>query len=68
MNPQNEYYTSNYDLSKFNSNFLGAGVRLAPPNGIFGMQHFNMIELRYGHYTRSIAMNANIITMNIKLK
>jgi hypothetical protein len=65
---QNEYYTSNYDLSKFNSNFLGAGVRLAPPNGIFGMQHFNMIELRYGHYTRSIAMNANIITMNIKLK
>ncbi len=65
---QNEYYTSNYDLSKFNSNFLGAGVRLAPPNGIFGMQHFNMIELRYGHYTKNIAMNANIITMNIKLK
>jgi hypothetical protein len=65
---QDEYYTSNYDLSKFNSNFLGAGVRLAPPNGIFGIQHFNMIELRYGHYTKSIAMNANIITMNIKLK
>ena len=65
---QDEYYTSNYDLSKFNSNFLGAGVRLAPPGGIFGIQHFNMIELRYGHYTKSIAMNANIITMNIKLK
>jgi hypothetical protein len=65
---QEEFYTSNYDLSKFNSNFLGAGVRLAPPGGIFGMQHFNMIELRYGHYTKSIAMNANIITMNIKLK
>jgi hypothetical protein len=65
---QDEFYTSNYDLSKFNSNFLGAGLRLAPPGGIFGMQHFNMIELRYGHYTKSIAMNANIITMNIKLK
>jgi len=63
-----EFYTSNYDLSKFNSNFLGAGVRLAPPGGIFGIQHFNMIELRYGHYTKNIAMNANIITMNIKLK
>jgi hypothetical protein len=65
---QDEYYTSNYDLSKFNSNFLGAGVRLAPPNGVFGIQRFNMIELRYGHYTKSIAMNANIITMNLKFK
>ena len=65
---QDEYYTSNYDLSKFNSNFVGAGVRLAPPNGVFGIQRFNMIELRYGHYTKSIAMNANIITMNLKFK
>lgn len=65
---QDEYYTSNYDLSKFNSNFLGAGVRLAPPGGVLGIQRFNMIELRYGHYTKSIAMNANIITMNIKFK
>ncbi|OQP59051.1 DUF3570 domain-containing protein [Niastella populi] len=62
------YYTSNYDLSKFNSNFLGAGIRLAPPKGVFGIQRFNMIELRYGHYTRNNAMNANIISMNIKLK
>jgi hypothetical protein len=63
-----DYYTSNYDLSKFNSNFVGAGVRLAPPGGVFGIQHFNMIELRYGHYTKSIAMNANIITMNLQFK
>lgn len=63
-----EFYTSNYDLSKFNSHFLGAGVRLAPPKGVFGIQHFNMIEIRYGHYTRDNAMNANIISLNIKLK
>jgi hypothetical protein len=63
-----EYYTSNYDLSKFNSNFLGAGIRLAPPKGVFGIQHFNMLELRYGHYSRNNAMNANIISMNIRLK
>lgn len=65
---QEQFYTSNYDLSNFNSNFLGAGIRLAPPKGVFGIQHFNMIELRYGHYAKSINMNANIVSMNIKLK
>jgi hypothetical protein len=30
-----EYYTSNYDLSKFNSNFFGAGILIAPPPGCF---------------------------------
>lgn len=63
-----EYYSSNYDLSKFNSNFLGAGIRLAPPNGVFGIQHFNMLEIRYGHYTKNIAMSANIVSVNIRLK
>lgn len=65
---QEQFYTSNYDLSNFNSNFLGAGIRLAPPKGVFGIQHFNMIELRYGRYTKNINMNANIVSMNIKLK
>jgi hypothetical protein len=65
---QDSYYTSNYDLSKFNSSFLGAGIRLAPPNGVLNWDRFNMIELRYGHYTKNIAMNANIITMNIRFK
>ena len=65
---QNEFYTSNYDLSKFNSNFLGAGIRLAPPNGVFGVTHWNMLEIRYGHYTKNINMNANIISLNIKYK
>ena len=65
---QDSYYTSNYDLSKFNSSFLGAGIRLAPPNGVLNWDQFNMIELRYGHYTKNIAMNANIITMNIRFK
>jgi len=65
---QDEFYTSNYDLSKFNSNFLGAGVRLAPPGGVFGVKHWNMLEIRYGHYTKNINMNANIVSLNIKYK
>jgi hypothetical protein len=62
------FYTSNYDLSKFNSNFFGAGFRIAPPNGVFKIQHLNALELRYGHYQKTTGMNSNIISVDIKLK
>jgi hypothetical protein len=60
------YYTSNFDLSKFSSNFFGAGIRIAPPKGVFGIQKFGMIQFRYGHYTRSNGLNSDIISMNLK--
>lgn len=63
-----QFYTSNYDLSKFTSNFYGAGFRIAPPKGIFGMKRFSMLELRYGHYTKSIGMKSDIISLNLKFK
>lgn len=63
-----EFYTSNYDLSTFNSNFFGAGIKLTPPGGILGMKHFNTLEIRYGHYTRTTNMVSNIISINIKYK
>ncbi len=63
-----QFYTSNYDLSKFNSNFFGAGFRITPPNGVFGFQHLNMLELRYGHYTKTSGMNSDIISLNLKFK
>jgi hypothetical protein len=63
-----KYYTSNYDLSKFNSNFYGAGIRLTPSKGVFGIQRLNMLELRYGHYTRTNGMNSDIISLNLKFK
>ncbi len=65
---QDQYYTSNYDLSKFNSNFFGAGIRLSPPKGLLGIQRLNMLELRYGHYSKNIGMNANIVSVNLKFK
>jgi hypothetical protein len=65
---QDEFYTSNYDLSKFNSNFFGAGIRFAPPKGLFGNQRFRMIEFRYGHYTKNINMNADVLSMNLQFK
>ncbi|MGF1924378.1 MAG: DUF3570 domain-containing protein [Bacteroidia bacterium] len=63
-----EYYNSNYDLAKFNSNFYGLGIRIAPPKGVFGLQHLSMLELRYGHYSKNINMSSNIISLNIKYK
>lgn len=63
-----QYYTSNYDLSAFKSNFFGAGFRIVPPKGVFGVQRLNMLELRYGHYRKDYGMNANIISLNLKFK
>jgi hypothetical protein len=63
-----KYYSSNYDLSTFNSNFYGAGFRIAPPKGVFGKQHISMLELRYGHYTKTNGMNSDIVSLHLKFK
>src|SRR2546423_3109957 len=51
--PTEIYFTSDYDLSKFTSNYLGASFRIVPQKGVFGIQHLNSLELRFGHYMRS---------------
>jgi len=63
-----KYFTSNYDLSDFNSNFFGGGIHYTPTNGLFGIKSINTLELRYGHYSKSNNMNANIISLNLKFK
>ena len=61
-----EFYTSNFDLSGFDSHFLGAGLRYTPPRGIFGERHLNALEIRYGHYTRTTDLVSDIISVNIR--
>lgn len=63
-----DFYTSNYDLSKFDSHFYGAGIRINPKNGLFGVERLNMLEIRYGHYTKSIGMQSDIISLNLRFK
>jgi hypothetical protein len=63
-----EYYTSNYAYSNFNSNFYGVGFRVAPPKGVFGWQHLHDLELRYGHYTQTTDLSSNVISMNLGFK
>ena len=67
-NPTDTYYTSDYDLSTLTSNFVGANLRLSPPSGVFNWQHFNSLELRYGHYMRSTGLNSDIVTLAMKFK
>lgn len=62
------YYTSDYDISGFTSQFIGAGIRTAPPGGLFGISHWQSVELRYGHYVRSTGMVANSLTLLAKIK
>lgn len=72
--PTAAYYTSDYDLSGFTSNFVGLGFRMAPPNGILGNKYLNSLELRYGYYARLRNDNfranllSHIVTLAIKVK
>lgn len=62
------FYTSNYDLSPFNSHFFGTGFRFTPAAGVFHLQHLSTLELRYGHYNRSNGLNANILSLNLQFR
>jgi hypothetical protein len=66
--PTDQYYTSDYDLSAFHSNFIGTGFRISPPKGILGEQNWSMLEIRYGHYMQSNTLNSDIISLNLKFK
>jgi Protein of unknown function (DUF3570) len=61
------FYTSDYDISDFNSGFWGAGVRFSPPGGILGNRWWKSAELRYGHYNRSDGMVSHIISLTTKI-
>ena len=66
--PTDRYYTSDYDISGFTSQFIGAGLRMAPPGGLLGIKGWQSVEVRYGHYIRSTGMVANNVTLLVKLK
>ena len=61
-----QYYTSNYSLSAFNSQFFGINFRLAPPKGIF--PGLSSLELRYGHYSQTTDLVSDVISLDLKFK
>lgn len=62
-----EFYTSDYDLSKFSSNQIGGELKIAPPFGVWKIGKNALLKsiiLRYQNYQRNIDFNANIATIN----
>jgi hypothetical protein len=62
------YYTSNYEYAKFQSSFYGAGLRIAPPAGVLGIQHLHELELRYGHYTQTTGLSSDVVSVSLGFK
>jgi len=63
-----EYYTSDYDLSKFNANQYGMALRYTDIFTKAKIWKFGLknIELRYNHYQRSNDLNSDIVTLGVK--
>ena len=61
------YFTSNYALSSFSSQFFGIGFRAAFIKSI-GSLGLNGIEARFGHYAQTTDLVSNVISVNLKFK
>ncbi|MDQ5928947.1 MAG: hypothetical protein QG594_725 [Bacteroidota bacterium] len=62
------YFTSDYDLSKFNSNMYGLNMRFANLNDRFFIKKLNSLELRYSYYKRNTGLIAHSITLALNFK
>jgi len=62
------YYTSDYDLSKFNSNQYGVGFKYTDIFAKFKIYKFGLksVDLKYGYYDRSDGLNSNIFSAGFK--
>lgn len=68
-----EYYTSDFDLSDFNSYMVGGGIRISPPLGLAKFKisskkppyTFKEIELRFARYWRTNGLDASIFSFKM---
>ncbi|MGX7668692.1 DUF3570 domain-containing protein [Flavobacterium pedocola] len=66
---EDEFYTSDYDLSKFSSHMIGLSYKISDANkGIFHIKYINSLEVRYGFYTRNNGLDSHILTLAMKFK
>ena len=62
------FYTSDYDLSKYNANQFGFGLNYTDIFAKFHIFQFGLksIDLKYYNYKRNTGLSSNIITAGIK--
>ncbi|MBO9699079.1 MAG: DUF3570 domain-containing protein [Sporocytophaga sp.] len=66
--PSDEFYTSDYDLSKFDSHLIGLNFRKISAEGILGIKKLNVLEMRYSYYYRTTNLSAHTIALSLKFK
>lgn len=62
------FFTSDYDLSQFNSQYFGAGMRFVPANGVLGIEPITSAEIRGGHYIRNDGLSSNNLALHLTFK
>ena len=60
--PLEAFYSSDYDLSTFNSMKAGLGFRWAPGQYFSKRNLFNEVNLRYAYFVRSDELAAHMVT------
>jgi len=60
------FYTSDYDLSKFNTVKLGLGVKFSPYKFKTKRKRFDSVTLRYNYLTRSNNLSGHMLSMSIQ--
>ncbi|MBK6498302.1 MAG: DUF3570 domain-containing protein [Saprospiraceae bacterium] len=63
-----EFFSSDYDLSGFDSRFYGIGVRHTPFKTIANLFAISQVELRGALYERSDGLSAGIVTLHVQFK
>jgi hypothetical protein len=63
-----EFYSSDYDLSSFTSQGFGLGIKWKPLDGVWGVKHWDQIEMRYLHYDRSTDLSSDIVSLLFNFK
>ena len=63
-----KFYTSDYDLSHFNSYKAGLTIRYAPQRPMSPRYTFDALSLRYSWYRRSDGLAAHILTLLVELE
>ncbi|HKK12254.1 MAG TPA: hypothetical protein VJ945_05455, partial [Flavobacteriaceae bacterium] len=63
-----DYYTSDYDLSKFSANQYSFGVRYTDIFAKFHIASFGLksMDFKYSNYKRDTGLKANIVSFGFK--
>ena len=63
-----QYYTSDYDLSTLSSYKAGLGIRYVPDKKMWKHFFFHELNLHYSYYHRSDQLYAHILSLEMELK